>query len=124
MKKTLLPILLLFVAISAKPQALKARVKIDIEKEIGTVDSLIYGNFTEHLGRCIYGGIYDPQSSQADADGFRKDVIEAVNKMGVSVIRYPGGNFVSGYHWQDGIGPKEARPKEKTWLGVPQKPIW
>lgn len=113
MKKILLPILLAIVAISAKAQALKARVKIDIEKEIGTVDSLIYGNFTEHLGRCIYGGIYDPTSSQADADGFRKDVIDAVNKMGVSVIRYPGGNFVSGYHWQDGIGAKEARPKRK-----------
>jgi len=94
-------------------QALKARVKIDAERVIGNIDSLLYGNFTEHLGRCIYGGIYEPQSSQANADGFRKDVIDATRNMGVSVVRWPGGNFVSGYHWMDGIGPKDQRPKRK-----------
>lgn len=94
-------------------QPLKAKIKIDIERKIGDIDTMIYGNFTEHLGRCIYGGIYDPKSQQSNTDGFRKDVIEATNNLGVSIIRYPGGNFVSGYHWEDGIGPKENRPKRK-----------
>src|SRR4051794_30371308 len=86
-------------------QPLKAKIKVDIERTIGEIDSLLYGNFTEHLGRCIYGGIYDPSSSQADQYGFRKDVMEASRQLGVSILRWPGGNFVSGYHWQDGIGP-------------------
>jgi alpha-N-arabinofuranosidase len=94
-------------------QALKARIKIDTERQIGAIDPLLYGNFTEHLGRCIYGGIYDPKSPQANADGFRKDVIEATKALGTTIIRYPGGNFVSGYHWEDGIGPRENRPKRK-----------
>ncbi|RYZ43850.1 MAG: alpha-N-arabinofuranosidase, partial [Sphingobacteriales bacterium] len=94
-------------------QVLKARIKIDAERVIGTVDTLLYGNFTEHLGRCIYGGIYDPKSAQANADGFRKDVIDATKNMNVSVVRWPGGNFVSGYNWMDGIGPVANRPKKK-----------
>ncbi len=94
-------------------QSLKAKIKIDIERTTGEIDSLLYGNFTEHLGRCIYGGIYDPSSSQADQAGFRKDVIEATKQLGVSILRWPGGNFVSGYHWEDGIGPVTARPKRK-----------
>lgn len=98
---------------SANAQPLTARIKIDAERVIGDVDSLLYGNFTEHLGRCIYGGIHDPQSPQANADGFRKDVIAATKDMGVSVVRWPGGNFVSGYHWMDGIGPLNGRPKKK-----------
>src|SRR5882672_6512748 len=92
-------------------QPLKAKIKIDIERTNGEIDSLLYGNFTEHLGRCIYGGIYDPSSSQADKSGFRKDVIEASKQLGVSILRWPGGNFVSGYHWQDGIGSRERRPR-------------
>ena len=94
-------------------QNVKAKIKIDIERKIGEIDKLLYGNFTEHLGRCIYGGIYDPKSSQANADGFRKDVIDATKNLGVSIVRWPGGNFSSGYHWMDGIGPKENRPKRK-----------
>lgn len=94
-------------------QNLKARIKIDAERKIGEIDNLIYGNFTEHLGRCIYGGIYDPKSTQANAEGFRKDVLDATKNLGVSVVRWPGGNFVSGYHWMDGIGPKADRPKRK-----------
>jgi len=94
-------------------QPLKAKIKIDIERTTGEIDSLLYGNFTEHLGRCIYGGIYDPSSSQADPSGFRKDVIEASKQLGVSILRWPGGNFVSGYHWEDGIGPLSSRPKRK-----------
>jgi len=112
MKRTSI-FILLFSAVAAQSQTLKAKIKIDIERKIGAIDTLLYGNFAEHLGRCIYGGIYDPKSSKADEDGFRKDVIEATNNLGVSIIRYPGGNFVSGYHWEDGIGPKAGRPKRK-----------
>ena len=112
--KRIISVILLFASIiSLQAQNLKARIKIDIERKIGDIDTMIYGNFTEHLGRCIYGGIYDPKSQQANTDGFRKDVIDATNNLGVSVIRYPGGNFVSGYHWEDGIGAKAIRPKRK-----------
>lgn len=94
-----------------------ARIKIDRERQIGEIDPKIYGNFIEHLGRCIYGGISDPASPQADEDGFRKDVIEAIRDLGVTILRWPGGNFASGYHWLDGIGQKEARPRrvELAW---------
>lgn len=94
-------------------QPLKARIKVDIERATGEIDSLLYGNFTEHLGRCIYGGIYDPSSSQADAFGFRKDVMEAAKQLNTSILRWPGGNFVSGYNWMDGIGPASQRPRKK-----------
>lgn len=94
-------------------QPLKARIKIDIERTTGEIDSLLYGNFTEHLGRCIYGGIYDPSSPQADKTGFRKDVLLAAKDLHTSILRWPGGNFVSGYNWMDGIGPVAQRPKKK-----------
>jgi alpha-N-arabinofuranosidase len=94
---------------SSKP--LRAKIAIDFDRKIGEIDKKIYGNFTEHLGRCIYGGIYDPASAEADADGFRKDVIDASKKLNVSILRWPGGNFSSGYHWEDGIGPRNGRPK-------------
>nr|WP_239028504.1 alpha-N-arabinofuranosidase [Pseudonocardia acidicola] len=70
----------------------------------------MFGSFVEHLGRCVYGGIYDPAHPSADADGFRLDVLELVRELGVTVVRYPGGNFVSGYRWEDGVGPREGRP--------------
>jgi alpha-N-arabinofuranosidase len=63
------------------------------------------------MGRCIYGGIYDPGNPLSDADGYRKDVIEAMKELNVPVVRYPGGNFIATYHWQDGVGPRENRPK-------------
>lgn len=88
-----------------------ARIKIDLDRKIGTIDKNIYGNFTEHLGRCIYGGIYDEGSPLSNADGFRKDVLQAARAMHVSVLRWPGGNFSSGYNWKDGIGPKDQRPR-------------
>ena len=114
MKKCHLCLLLVYFALNGvQAQALKARIKVDIERRTGDIDPLLYGNFTEHLGRCIYGGIYDPKSPQANADGFRKDVIDATKNLGVSIIRWPGGNFVSGYHWQDGIGPVDQRPHRK-----------
>ncbi|MGQ9631328.1 MAG: alpha-N-arabinofuranosidase [bacterium] len=88
-----------------------ARIKIDPERRVGGIDRNIYGNFIEHLGRCIYGGIYEEGSHLSDERGFRRDVVEAVRALKVPVLRWPGGNFVSGYHWQDGIGPKDARPR-------------
>src|SRR5476651_858504 len=94
---------------SANVQAQNA-IKIDIERTIGEVNKNIYGNFVEHLGRCVYGGIYDPGSKLSDANGFRKDVMAAVKELHPTVIRYPGGNFVSNYNWLDGVGPKSERP--------------
>jgi alpha-N-arabinofuranosidase len=94
-------------ASSAAPQA---RIKIDTDRVIGEVDPLLFGNFTEQLGRCIYGGIFEEGSPLSDSDGFRKDVMEAVKGLGVSILRWPGGNFVSGYNWKDGVGPRDLRP--------------
>lgn len=90
---------------------LKAKMTIDREYKIGTIDQRIYGSFVEHLGRCVYGGIYEPDHPTADEDGFRGDVIDLVKELQVPITRYPGGNFVSGYRWEDGIGPVENRPK-------------
>ena len=97
-----------------------ALVKIDLDRRIGTIDRMVYGMFVEHLGRCIYGGMYDPGSSLSDENGFRKDVLEAARGLQVPILRYPGGNFVSGYHWIDGVGPKEKRPvrPELAWNTV------
>jgi alpha-N-arabinofuranosidase len=97
-------------AVSAFSQAPQARIKIDTDRVIGEVDKNVFGNFAEHLGRMIYGGIYEEGSPLSDSDGYRQDVLEVVKALGVSVLRYPGGNFSSGYNWTDGIGPKDQRP--------------
>ncbi|MDZ4796600.1 MAG: alpha-L-arabinofuranosidase C-terminal domain-containing protein [Bryobacteraceae bacterium] len=86
-----------------------ARIKIDTDRVIGEINPHMFGNFAEHLGRCVYGGMYDEGNPLSDENGFRKDVMRAVNQLGVSNLRWPGGNFVSGYNWKDGIGPKDAR---------------
>ncbi|MDR1865829.1 MAG: alpha-N-arabinofuranosidase [Bacteroidales bacterium] len=91
-------------------QTAKARIKIDVERQTDRIDRMIYGNFVEHLGRCIYGGLYEPGSPLSDGDGFRKDVLEAAKALNTSIVRWPGGNFVSGYHWEDGVGVREQRP--------------
>jgi alpha-L-arabinofuranosidase len=70
----------------------------------------VFGSFVEHMGRAVYGGIYEPGHETADADGFRGDVLELVREIGVTIVRYPGGNFVSGYDWEDGVGPRAERP--------------
>ena len=88
----------------------EARITVDPAFRVGTVDPRVYGSFVEHLGRCVYTGIYEPGHPTADQHGFRGDVAELVRELGVPVIRYPGGNFVSGYSWEDGIGPVEERP--------------
>lgn len=86
------------------------KIKIDPERTLGKIDRNIFGGFAEHLGRCIYGGLYDADSPHADKNGLRTDVIEALKRLRMPIIRYPGGNFVSGYRWQDGVGPREERP--------------
>ena len=88
-----------------------AKIIIDKDFQISRIDRRIYGSFIEHLGRAVYGGIYQPDSPFADEQGFRRDVLELIRELGVPVVRYPGGNFVSGYKWEDGVGPKGERPK-------------
>ena len=85
-------------------------IHVDLERTLGPIDRNIFGGFAEHLGRCIYGGIYDPESPLADEDGLRTDVLAALHRLHMPIIRYPGGNFVSGYRWLDGVGPPEDRP--------------
>jgi alpha-N-arabinofuranosidase len=87
-----------------------ARAVIDAATTIGTVDERLFGSFVEHMGRAVYGGIYEPGHPTADADGWRGDVLDLVRRLGVTVVRYPGGNFVSGYAWEDGVGPRSERP--------------
>ncbi|MGA8272263.1 MAG: alpha-N-arabinofuranosidase [Candidatus Sulfotelmatobacter sp.] len=94
-----------------------ARVYVDTRRTIAPLDRNLFGSFLEHLGRAIYEGIYDPGSKLSDANGFRKDVLDEIRQLGVPIIRYPGGNFVSGYNWLDGVGPKQNRPVtlDKAW---------
>jgi alpha-N-arabinofuranosidase len=87
-----------------------ASFSLDPDARIGPVDPRLFGSFIEHLGRAVYGGIYEPGHPSADRDGFRQDVIHLVKGMNIPLVRYPGGNFVSGYNWEDGIGPKAQRP--------------
>lgn len=89
---------------------MKAKITANKKFVIDEIDNRIYGSFIEHLGRAVYGGIYEPTHPSADEMGFRKDVIELVKKLNVPIVRYPGGNFVSGYDWKDGIGDKTKRP--------------
>jgi alpha-L-arabinofuranosidase len=88
-----------------------ARLRVDPAFTIGTIDPRLYGGFVEHMGRCVYTGIYQPDHVSADADGFRGDVLQLVRDLGMPAMRYPGGNFVSQYDWQDGIGPSDQRPQ-------------
>lgn len=85
-------------------------IKINSENRIGKIDRRLFGSFIEHLGRAVYGGIYEPDHPTADKNGFRSDVLELVKELNVPVVRYPGGNFVSGYNWEDGTGDKSKRP--------------
>lgn len=89
----------------------KAKLVLDRDYQISVVDKRIYGSFIEHLGRAVYEGIYQPGHPAADERGFRKDTLELVKKLGIPVVRYPGGNFVSGFQWEDSVGPVENRPK-------------
>ena len=93
----------------------QSRVLLDRNFIIGRVDPRLFGAFVEHLGRGVYGGLYEPGHPTADERGFRRDVLELVKELGVTVVRYPGGNFVSSYNWEDGVGPVEARPKRLSY---------
>ncbi len=97
-----------------------AKIKVERNFQIGRIDRRIYGSFIEHLGRAVYGGIYEPGHETADEDGFRRDVLELVKEIGVPAVRYPGGNFVSAYNWEDGVGPAAERPRrlELAWQSV------
>ena len=99
---------------------MKAKISIDLNNSIGEIDRRIYGSFIEHLGRAVYNGIYEPSHKSADDMGFRGDVLELISQLNVPVVRYPGGNFVSGYNWEDGIGDKSLRPQklDLAWLCV------
>jgi alpha-L-arabinofuranosidase len=94
-----------------------AKTVVNASRSRADLDRRLLGSFLEHLGRAVYTGVYEPGSKLADERGFRKDVIAEVKELGVPIIRYPGGNFVSGYHWQDGVGPKDKRPivLERAW---------
>lgn len=95
-----------------------ATLSLDKSFTIAQIDPRVYGSFIEHLGRAVYGGIYEPGHPTADEQGFRKDVIELIKKIGVPVVRYPGGNFVSGFNWEDAIGPVAQRPSrlDLAWM--------
>ncbi len=97
-----------------------AKIILHPELEIGTIDPRIYGSFVEHLGRCVYGGIYEPGHPTADSEGFRRDVLELIRAIDVPIVRYPGGNFVSGFNWEDSVGPRENRPRrlELAWRTI------
>ncbi len=98
---------------SAEP----SRIFIDSRRTTAPLDRNLFGSFLEHLGRAIHEGIYDPPSKLSDSNGFRKDVLDEVKKLGVPIVRYPEGNFVSGYNWLDGVGPQQDRPRvlDKAW---------
>jgi len=95
-------------------------VRLDATAVIGTTDRRLFGTFVEHLGRCVYGGIFEPGHPSADGRGFRRDVLALVRELTPTVVRYPGGNFVSGYNWEDGVGPVETRPRrlDLAWLST------
>lgn len=101
----------------------QATISVYPSHKLSKINKNIYGGFTEHIGRCIYGGLYDPDNPNKDLieeNGFRTDVIKALKELQVPVVRYPGGNFCATYHWLDGVGPRESRPRrpELAWLGV------
>lgn len=89
----------------------QSKLILDKDYIISPIDRRLYGSFIEHLGRAVYTGIYEPAHPLADEQGFRRDVLDLVRKLNVPVVRYPGGNFVSGFRWEDSIGPKEQRPR-------------
>ena len=128
------PLIHLLIALAVSLSAQTAKIKIDVDRTIGEIDPKIYGVFMEPIhfsGRrmglpdsvsfnTLYGNLYDPSSPLADRKGFRKDYIEAMKELKITNMRWPGGNFVMGYNWQDGIGPKDKRPARinLAWGGV------
>ncbi|TXN32464.1 alpha-N-arabinofuranosidase [Lacisediminihabitans profunda] len=110
-----------------------AHLTLDPSFTVGAVNRRLFGSFVEHLGRCVYDGIYEPGHATADENGFREDVLDLVRELGVSTIRYPGGNFVSGFRWEDSVGPRAERPKrldlawhstESNQVGLEEFSVW
>lgn len=101
-------------------QSSNARIYIDTNRVISKISPLLFSGFAEHMGRCIYEGIYEPASPHADKNGLRTDVLSALRELNFQAMRYPGGNFLSGYHWEDGIGPKDQRPtrRDLAWQSI------
>jgi alpha-N-arabinofuranosidase len=99
---------------------MRAKVRLEKDFRIAEVDPRLYGSFVEHLGRCVYGGVYEPGHPDADAHGLRRDVMALVRELGVPVVRYPGGNFVSGFRWEDSVGPLPDRPRrlDLAWMST------
>ena len=98
----------------------EATLTADRAFAVGTIDPRVYGSFVEHMGRCVYTGIFEPGHPEVDERGFRRDVAALVRELGVTIVRYPGGNFVSGYDWEDGVGPVGKRPRrlDGAWLST------
>ena len=89
----------------------EASLTVDRDFDLAPLDRRLFGVFVEHLGRCVYLGLHEPGHPTADEHGFRGDVAELTKELGATIVRYPGGNFMSGYNWEDGVGPKEQRPR-------------
>ena len=92
----------------------QTKVILDRDYQIAQVDPRLFGGFLEHIGRAVYEGVYEPQSKHADQYGFRKDVLNCLKQLCFTAMRYPGGNFASGYHWLDGVGPMKDRPRVQS----------
>jgi alpha-L-arabinofuranosidase len=99
---------------------LTSTATLDPTFRVAPIDRRLFGSFVEHMGRCVYGGIYEPGHPESDVDGYRLDVLKLVRELGVTAVRYPGGNFVSGYRWEDGVGPRAERPRrlDLAWRSV------
>ena len=99
---------------------LHARIALDKDFVKATIDDRLFGSFIEHLGRAVYGGIYEPGHPKADEEGFRTDVLELVRELRVPLVRYPGGNYVSAFNWEDSVGPRDQRPRrlDLAWRSV------
>ena len=93
-------------------------VRLNAGSVVGETDPRLFGAFVEHLGRCVYGGIYEPEHPTADVHGFRQDVLALVRELAPTIMRYPGGNFVSGYNWEDGVGPVRPKRLDLAWLST------
>src|SRR3954451_24262596 len=98
---------------------LAGAIHLDPNFTVGEVNPRLFGSFVEHLGRCVYTGVFEPDHPSADEDGLRTDVLALIRELGVTMVRYPGGNFVSGYRWEDGVGPVQQRPRRLVGAGRP-----